>query len=331
MANKRSGRHAIIAALLRDFPQASNHTLAKRLHSEHPAQFPKLEPALQCVRYFRGGKGKRDRRYATIAPSERDSANRLPTAIPEEWTPFELDCRRCLILSDIHVLFQANRAITAALQYGDSFDPDAILINGDFFDFYQLSKFIKKPTLVSVGNELLAGGKLLDLISARFPKAKKVFKKGNHDERWDKYLYDVAALLSDIPGITEGWRVPGGIVRNNFEVVGDKRPIMLGKLPVLHGHELPIKSSVNPARAAWLKTNHTCLFGHFHQSTSYSPTDMFHDENATWSTGCLCQLSPQYMPINSWTWGFAAVEVHRDQSFDVHNMRIEKNGKVRAS
>jgi hypothetical protein len=46
----------------------------------------------------------------------------------------------------------------------------------------------------------------------------------------------------------------------------------------------------------------------------------------TWSTGCLCELHPEYMPINKWNLGFAIVDM-ADDMFDVRNKRISK-GKV---
>ena len=336
MSAHRSPAAQIVADLCARFPKASSRTLAKRLHNEHPALFTSIELARNSVRTKRGNRGKRARREVGDKSLFRPNGKAgelppLPESCDTEWPPFELDTNRCLILSDIHLPYQAPRALNAALRFGDTFKPDSILFNGDTFDFFQLSKFDKNPTLPSVAAELRAGAELFDHVHKRFPKARLVAKIGNHDQRWERYVFNSAPLLADVPGIRDGWEVPAGIARNKVQMVRDKRVIMVGKLPVLHGHELPIKSSVNPARAAWLKCHHTVLFGHFHQSTSYSPPELFHEENATWSTGCLCGLSPQYLPINSWNWGFAAVEVHGDKTFDVHNMRVEKNGKLRSS
>jgi hypothetical protein len=47
----------------------------------------------------------------------------------------------------------------------------------------------------------------------------------------------------------------------------------------------------------------------------------------TWSTGCLCNLNPDYMVLNKWNHGFAFVEVGSNGDFTVKNHRIYK-GRV---
>jgi len=115
--------------------------------------------------------------------------------------------------------------------------------------------------------------------------------------------------------------------------VEDQRPVMAGKLPILHGHELPkgVSAPVNPARGAFMRTLSTVLVGHSHRSSGHAESDMWHDETFCWSTGCLCDLTPEYARINRWNWGFALATVHEDQSFDVENLRITADGKVRSS
>jgi len=115
--------------------------------------------------------------------------------------------------------------------------------------------------------------------------------------------------------------------------VEDQRPVMAGKLPILHGHELPkgVSAPVNPARGAFMRTLSTVLVGHSHRSSGHAESDMWHDETFCWSTGCLCDLTPEYARINRWNWGFALATVHDDESFDVENLRITADGKVRSS
>jgi predicted phosphodiesterase len=118
-----------------------------------------------------------------------------------------------------------------------------------------------------------------------------------------------------------------------IEIVEDQRPIMLGKLPVLHGHELPkgLTNPVNMARGAYLRTAHTILVGHGHRTSGHSEPDLWREEVFCWSTGCLCDMRPEYARINKWNHGFAFVEIAKDKSFDVSNLRIGKDGVVRSS
>jgi predicted phosphodiesterase len=323
--------------LCRRFPDAANRTLAKRLNDEHPAIFPTIERARNAVRYCRGAIGDENRKQTkdrdTVRPLRKaGELPPLPKSEEETWEPFIIEGRKNLILSDLHVRFHSVKALRAALKFGDEWNPDSIFINGDFYDFYQLSRFEKDPTIASVASELLTGKKTLAHIRQRFPKANLYFKLGNHDERWAKYIHLVAPQLSDVEEITKGWEAASGIPQNRITVIGGKRPVMFGKLPVLHGHELTSSgSAVNPARGAFMRTHHTLLVSHSHRTSGHAESNMWHDETFVWSIGCLCGLTPAYAPVNKWNWGFAAVTVRRGGDFDVMNMRISKHGQVRAS
>jgi len=327
MPKAKQTREEIIAGLCRKFPTASTNSLADRLHREHPAIFPNINTARCAIRHRRGVRGARSRAVAHITRLPP-----LPESLAGAWQPFSIEARRVLVLSDLHIPFQSNHAVAAALGYGDEYKPTAVLINGDLFDFYQISRFDKNPTLASVSSELLAGGQFLDHLRKRYPKAELYFKLGNHDERWASYIFKAAPLLADVPGILDHWHKPAGIERNRVTVIGEQRPVMLGKLPILHGHELGrgISSPVNPARGAFLRAHHTILVGHSHQTSGHADTNIFHTETFCWSTGCLCCITPEYARVNRWNHGFACVTVDKDGNFDVQNLRIA-NGAVRTS
>ena len=111
--------------------------------------------------------------------------------------------------------------------------------------------------------------------------------------------------------------------------MGDKRPIRLGKLNVIHGHEyrFSISNPVNPARGFFLRTKTHVLGSHFHQPSHHSETNLEGCMISAWSTGCLCNVHPEYSPINNWGQGFAFVVVDKEGAFRVENLRIV-GGKV---
>jgi hypothetical protein len=64
-------------------------------------------------------------------------------------------------------------------------------------------------------------------------------------------------------------------------------------------------------------------FIELHNSVVYDDNNIM-----CWSTGCLCELEPSYMPLNNHNHGAAIVEVdHLTGSFKVENFIII-NGKV---
>jgi hypothetical protein len=168
-------------------------------------------------------------------------------------------------------------------------------------------------------------------LRSEFPKARIIYKQGNHEERWDHFIWNRAPEIYDLAAVRLDELTQ--CKRLGIEMIGDQLPIMLGKLPVLHGHELgkSIFSPVNPARGAFLRTHHTVLVGHSHQTSGHADTDMFHSETFVWSTGCLCDLTPQYARVNRWNHGMAFVEVASDGSFNVANFRINKQGDIRGA
>jgi hypothetical protein len=48
---------------------------------------------------------------------------------------------------------------------------------------------------------------------------------------------------------------------------------------------------------------------------------------ASYSTGCLCQLTPRYARVNRWNHGFATLEAEKGGDWDIRNLKIIK-GKV---
>lgn len=253
----------------------------------------------------------------------------LPESQAPYWGPTELPGKRFLVLSDLHVPHHCVRSIEAALAYGDDYGPDSILINGDLFDFYQISRFDKNPTLPKVYAELLAGGDFLDHVRQRFQRAKIYFKLGNHDERWTKYLHQNAPLLAEVPEVSESWKIPSGIIRNRVTVIDNQQPVMLGRLMVLHGHEAGKGggSSVNPARGSFMKHLTCVLSGHLHKQSEHTEATSDGRVIACWSTGCLCHMHPEYARLNKWSSGFATVDVKRSGDYKVQLHRII-DGKI---
>lgn len=160
-----------------------------------------------------------------------------------------------------------------------------------------------------------------------FPKAKIIWKLGNHEERYEHFLIMKAPELLDIAVVgLESLFVCANI---GVEIVREQKFIMLGKLPVLHGHEFPkgMTSPVNPARGFFMRGIESVLAGHLHRTSEHTEPTMMGRFITCWSTGCLCGMHPEYARINKWNQGFATVDCEGDGSFNVKNLRV-LNGKI---
>ena len=148
------------------------------------------------------------------------------------------------------------------------------------------------------------------------------FKIGNHEERYQAYLRLKAPELLGIPDFE--WQSVFGLQDMRIEMVDGKRPIRLGKLNIIHGHEYTfnISNPVNPARGLFLRCKTHVLGSHFHQTSQHSERSLEQHVISGWSTGCLCDLHPEYRPLQNWNHGFAFVTVDKSGAFHVENLRI---------
>ena len=67
---------------------------------------------------------------------------------------FLKDKNNILVLSDIHIPYQDNKALELAINYGIENKVNAIYLNGDTIDMYQGSRFIKDRRLRDLAGEL---------------------------------------------------------------------------------------------------------------------------------------------------------------------------------
>jgi len=322
----------IVRRLVTTHPDAPARTLARRLVDECNGALT-LEQARTRIRTAFGRVGKKQARWAVAPrpPRQAGEVFAMPPSVARPWVPCRFPVTgRVGVLSDAHVPYHDDQALAAAVSHLKRAGLAGLLINGDWADFYAVSRHEKNPKDRDFRGELKAVRESLQWIRQEFPGIPIVYKLGNHEERWQRWLWQHAVEISDEPEM--GLDVWLKTQRLGIEIVEDQRIVMVGELPVLHGHELPrgLSSPVNAARGAFLRTHHTVLVGHSHQTSGHCDTDLFHRETFVWSTGCLCALTPEYARINRWNHGCAVVEVHDDGQFDVSNLRIAK-GVVRTS
>lgn len=321
--------------LCRMHPDAPAQTLARRLVKECNGAITLHQARMRIQRQF-GVHGKMHRKQikpvAARAPRKAGEIFAMPKSMAETWTPHRLNVIGNVgILSDVHVPYHSEIAVAAAIGYLKDQGLDALLLNGDIADFYAISRYMKDPKYRDFKGELMAVRDFIAYLRQQFPGIPIVYKAGNHEERWQHWLWQHAAEISDDPRMSMGAWLE--LDKHGVELVEDKRPVMLGKLPVLHGHELPsgMAAPVNVARGAFMKTLSTVMVGHSHRTSNHAESDMWHHETGCWSTGCLCDLRPDYARINRWNWGFAMVAIHKGGAFDVHNYRVMLDGTVRTA
>jgi predicted phosphodiesterase len=325
-------KNDIAKEVLTEFPDMPNRTVARKLMTDHPKVFVSMEATRLLVRYLRGAKGNRDRNLACLDKKFKKplgwQQNVMPKAISEDRPDLVIKGKhKALILSDIHIPYHDEKAVMAAVEYGKKQKPDIVILNGDIGDFYAVSRHDKDPRRC-LSSELDAVRQFLFWIRKQFPKARIIYKIGNHEDRMERFLVKNAPVLLG----TSDFEIPKLLRFDEMKIecVGSLNLIRLGKLCIYHGHELPqgMSSPVNPARGIWMRVQETLLCGHWHRVSEHTEkTGISNRISSCWSTGCLCDMRPTYSIVNRWSHGFAIVETQADNEFEVHNHKII-NGRV---
>jgi predicted phosphodiesterase len=335
MATK-SAANICLRELIIQYPKAPALTLAKVAYRDHPELWANQEACRTMVRSILGTNGDHNRAirdkqlYRTPRPAGWTGI--IPEALVQmpDWKALVIDGpQKVLVVSDLHIPFHDSDALAIALDYGLKLKPTVVLLNGDVADHYAQSEYEKDPRYRDFPSEVRAVKQFLAGLRKCFGKRIRLIEKfGNHEERYTRYL---RLKAPDLLGLAEfEWEAVFGLKENNIELVKDKRPIRLGDhLYVIHGHEyrFQINNPVNPARGFFLRAKVNVLGGHFHHSSSHSEKNLDGKVVSTFSTGCLCDLHPEYRPLNNWNHGFAWVVIDKTGGYLVDNLKII-GGKV---
>ncbi len=325
---------------------AETHRRVLALHAAHPDwSTQRLATELGCGkttvgRHLREHKRENETQSAPVPiPPAPVRPARLPDPAPEaggpaipepvdaEFESFDASAPgRWLVLSDVHIPYHDKRTIELAVAEAKRDAAVGVLLNGDTLDFYALSHHYREPDKLRAKEEIEKGRALLEWLRSQFPRARVVYKEGNHCERMRKYLANRAPEIFDLDELRleNLLRAP----QCGVEWVMDGRPVMLGKLPVFHGHEFKGGGGVMPARWLLLRTFESAMVGHFHQPSMFTARTPTGREIGMWSLGCACHLKPAYLRNNQWANGWGMVTVHRDGEYEAASRRILKDGRV---
>lgn len=326
-------KHEICRAYRKDNMEMPMAKLARIIYRDNKLVFNNSEEARSMLRIIEGKSGDRLRKVIKDKSLYREEARplnpyNLPDSDEETYEHYIFpNHKRVLVISDVHLPYHRLEAITACFDFAKKQKPDAIFINGDLLDFHSLSYFEKDPRKKHFGQELEMFKEFFILLQKTF-KCKIYFKFGNHEERYEKFLFQKA---KELVGVDE-FELENIIKARaeGIEIIKDKRIVMMNELPFIHGHEFGrgVFSPVNAARGLFNQAIHSCVKGDSHVTSEHSQPNILGRIMTTWSVGCLCGLTPKWLPLNKWNNGFMIVDLaDNKQDYEVMNKRIFK-GKV---
>lgn len=219
-----------------------------------------------------------------------------------------------LLLYDIHIPHQDIVAVDSAIKYAKAhYEIREVILGGDTMDCESLSKYDKISETASFSDEVYATNRFLRMLRENFPDAKITYIMGNHEERLEKYVRKNVPELADfkeltLPSFLDFDEVGVEFIDNRKRLTQGVGPYRVQGWNVFHGHEFGICPLTNPAKRYVDRAKVNMIVGHIHKTDSSVMTTFNRDLIRCYSVGTLAKLSPDYMPINQWTQGFAIIE-----------------------
>ena len=319
--------------LLKDYRRKNmdmpTRKLSRIIYNENPLLFKDTEDIRKRLMNFENSKQKKffDEEFKKDK-MRPNNPYQLPESSETIYEPYIIKgYKKVGILSDIHLPYHNLQALTCAIDFMKKEKIDALLLNGDTIDCHSLSRFMKDPKKRDFKYELDTLKAFVNVLKKEL-KCKIFFKIGNHENRYEHFLYQKAGELAGI----EEFQFSNIIKARaeGIEIIESNRFMKLNELNGIHGHEYigGISAPVNVARGLYLRGKTSAFQGHNHSTSEHSETDMNGKITTTWSIGCLCELHPEYMPLNKWNWGCAVVYLDDNGTdYEFFNKRIFK-GKI---
>lgn len=166
--------------------------------------------------------------------------------------------KKILFVPDTHVPYEDKKAWSLLLKAGRKFKPDRIVILGDFADCYSISDHDKDPNRTRVLDAEVHEVNLrlddLDSLGAD----DKVYIKGNHEWRLERYLMRRAPELFNLVRVRDLFKLD----ERNWRCIEYKNHHALGKLHITHDTG---KAGQNAHIQSMNDFQDNCIIGHTHR------------------------------------------------------------------
>jgi hypothetical protein len=231
--------------------------------------------------------------------------------------------RTTLITNDYHLPDVDIPTLKAVGQLILDLQPDYHIINGDFLDCYEQSKYEKDPRVLDrTRQELEMANEVLDEFARLSPSTITKIVFGNHEKRLTHRLFDNPDLLAYVTKTGD----PNEILAAALSL--DERGIAWYGYPdsynhfgflLTHGQAV----GVHPALKELQRYGVPGCSGHVHRN-AYAETKTRRGHGQWWSLGGLCRDDMAYLPVNNWVRGIGILLqiVGSEDEFSFHPVTI---------
>lgn len=227
-------------------------------------------------------------------------------------------------LSDLHFPFHHRQAWPLTLKILPDLNLDLLHGGGDWFDLEQLGKYEIPPNrLMQLPYDVREAGKQLHKLRTALPNIPMELRGGNHEWRYNRYLYQKATQLIGVKGHTVAEAFE--LAKYDIKWIPQDKRVQYGKLRFIHGDE-PKVGGIRPARAIYFKVGGNVIAGHFHARDNYFHTLSDGSSHGVWVNSCLRTLRPEWAQFAQWTLGFACIDISKSGFFHVDEVMFLKRG-----
>jgi len=226
------------------------------------------------------------------------------------------------VLSDIHIPFHDKRSLSLVLKFLYDLKIKEIILNGDFLDFHNLSRWPKdlsiKPTL---SDEISKGIQVTRLLQDIAPIT---WILGNHEVRLQDYISKQCKELHGFVNIFE--KFPDNI--NYIPFTPDQAYQPIDNLIIRHVPPPGGNNVVSCAKSAGIST----ISGHTHRR-QFGTFNAYNGHSVSYhNSGCLCdfrQTIYNYLKgHHQWQQGIIIIQVYKKTPI-IHNIEIIPRGNKR--
>ena len=205
---------------------------------------------------------------------------------------------RAVFLPDVHVPYQDEKAVKAALAFIRFFKPHHVWLLGDVIDFYSISRFRKDPKRnEQLQDDLDETCDFLKRVRDAAPRAKRHYIFGNHEARLRNYLWTDAAALNSLRSLRLHEQLH--LVEYGFKWY-ERGWTRWHDIIVKHGNIVRQQAGAS-AHAELLKNGLSGVSGHTHrlgQAFKTNAAGIY-----TWvESGCLAKTTPEYLEGQQADW-----------------------------
>jgi len=203
---------------------------------------------------------------------------------------------KIVCIGDLHIPYHHSKSVAWALRFIKDHKPNRIILLGDCIDFYSVSRFERDPQKRDLDWELRITKEFIEQIdSFSVPVS---FVVGNHEHRYQKWLWANAVELSNILPLEKLLGLP-----KRWEVVKYNQQVVYNDVMFFHGTKCgPALFSKN------LNLGISSVQGHSHLLGCHSRRLANNKIITAASGGTLADYDVEYSTYPDWQRGLVFIE-----------------------